>query len=139
MPLPSKARTWIRGIAIFVAVASAIGHGAVFLLESKYTGKAVLAQRVVVDKTADALFGEGGRQVISKPEPLIIDDPKAFLSGTGENGSRLVDENYLKEHNIYPEQLRTVMFTLVLFRVALAISLLVSVLVALALREKKAA
>ena len=139
MPLPSKARTWIRGIAIIVAIASAIGHGVLFVLESNYTGRAVLAQRVVVDKTADALFGDGGRQVISKPEPLINDDPKAFLSGTGEQGSRLVDENYLKAHNIYPEQLRTVMFTLVLFRVALGISLLVSVLVVLALRKKPVA
>ena len=122
--------------AIIVAATSVVGIVGTLIAEGQYAAQAVVAQRVIVDKTASDLFGDGGQQVISQPEPLIIDDPKAFLPGTGEKGARLVDENYLKAHNIYPRQLRTVTFTLGLVRLGSIAALVVSVLVILALRKK---
>lgn len=81
-----------------------------FAVESSYAGRAQLIQRVEKDETADALFGEADPIYIGTPQLLVIDDKKAFLEGSGPEGSKLVDEDYLTRNEIYPLQLKTVEF-----------------------------
>ncbi len=56
-----------------------------------------------------ALLGEIGIPVGS-PQLVILRDENAFLPGKTESGAALVDAGYLKEHKLYPLQLKTVRF-----------------------------
>lgn len=79
-----------------------------FVVESSYRGRAQLVQRVQRDPGAE-LFGDRGTP-LGSPQELIIDDPKAFVEGTGEGGAKLVDDKYLTDHKIYPLQLKSITF-----------------------------
>jgi hypothetical protein len=117
----------LRKLGLIVAVLAAIALLASVPVLSSYESRAVLTQRVQVDDAAASLFGDGHRPVGS-PQELVIDDPKAFVDGKGENGARLVSENYLQEKGIYPLQLRTVQFVGSLTRIGLAVALVVGLL-----------
>lgn len=58
---------------------------------------------------------------------MIIADSKAFLGKRAEEGAELVSEQYLKDHKVYPLQLKTVRYVAGLIRIA---SLVVLVLAA---------
>jgi len=80
------------------------------VIQSDYESRAVLTQRVQVDKAGAALFGDGNTP-IGSPQQMIIDDPKAVIKGTGAaSDPRQVDDGYLQAHNIYPLQLKTVRY-----------------------------
>ena len=70
---------------------------------------AQLIQRVE-PSAVDALFADTTGTPIGSPQMLIINDPAAFIEGQGPEGSRLVNETYLRQNNIYPLQLVTVHF-----------------------------
>jgi hypothetical protein len=105
----SRLRPVFFGLAI-IGVIVLIGS---FVVSSIITQNAVLAQRVEIQETGvAALFGtenEVGKP-IGSPQRLIINDQKAFLEKTGENGLRYVSDKYLKDNNIYPLQALTVEF-----------------------------
>jgi hypothetical protein len=105
----SRLRPLWLGLAIFGVVVFV----ASFVISSVMTQNAVLAQRIEVQETGvAALFGtenEVGKP-IGSPQRLIINDPKAFLEKTGENGLRYVNDKYLQENKIYPLQVLTVEF-----------------------------
>lgn len=107
MPVLPKAGL---GLAILAAVAGI----ATVPVERSYERKAVNIQRVERDASAD-LFGDVGT-LIGSPQKLIIEDPKAFLEGKSPEGARYVSESYLREHKIYPLQLKTVSITASLVR-----------------------
>ncbi len=94
----------IFGVVVFIAS---------FVISSIITQNAVLAQRIEIQEAGvAALFGaenEVGKE-IGSPQRLIINDPKAFLEKTGENGLRYVNDKYLQENKIYPLQVLTVEF-----------------------------
>ncbi|MBZ0214819.1 MAG: hypothetical protein K8H99_13545, partial [Nitrospirae bacterium] len=46
--------------------------------------------------------------LIGPPEKMIIADPKAFLEGTGDDGARLADDDYMQSNGVYPLQLKSV-------------------------------
>jgi hypothetical protein len=79
-----------------------------------------LAIAIMPDPNA-ALFGDGPGTRIGSPLKYAISDPAAFLSGTGSAGERFLNEAYMREHGIYPLQVKTVWF--VQRAVALAASL----------------
>lgn len=82
--------------------------------------KAQLTQRMTpYDADTAALTGDIGTPV-GEPQAMIIDDERAFLKGKGENGARLVDDNYLKAKAIYPLQIKTVDFVAGLVRLGIA-------------------
>jgi hypothetical protein len=96
----------MRKIGIGVAILAVLAMVGAFVTEQSFASRAVLAQRVERDETAE-LFGDAGTP-IGSPQRLIIDDEGAFLPGEGEGGARLVSEKYLTEKGIYPLQLKTV-------------------------------
>ena len=80
------------------------------------SSKAQLTQRMTpYDADTAALTGDAGTTV-GEPQMMIIDDERALLKGKGENGARLVDDNYLRAKGIYPLQVKTVNFTAGLIR-----------------------
>ena len=109
-PLPTKTKKhplWILGALLILLGPFGIGLGTV--LEENYSKKALVVQRVKVDKDAGDLFGgDAAHTPVGSPQELIIEDPKAFLDARGPEGTKLVDEDYLQENKIYPLQLKTV-------------------------------
>lgn len=90
------------------------------ILPRNLASKARLTQRMTpYDADTAALTGEIGTPV-GEPQLMIIDDERAFLKGEGENGARLVDDNYLKAKGIYPLQVKTVNFVAGLARLGTA-------------------
>lgn len=91
--------------ALLLAVMSVLG--------ASFTARgAQLVQRVEVSAdTGASLFGgaETGTP-IGSPQLLIVRDEQAFLPGSGAGGVRLISEGYLREHQIYPLQAKTVWF-----------------------------
>jgi hypothetical protein len=81
-----------------------------FVVSSLLTRGAVLAQRIE-PSVASSLFADGGPGTpIGSPQLVVIRDPVAFLEGTTQDGARFVNEQYLRENNIYPLQVKTVEF-----------------------------
>ncbi len=97
----------VAGLILFVA--GLLGLAASVIVPITYQGRAKLIQRVESSGAADALFDSAGTEVGS-PEMLIIDDPKAFTGAKTESGAEIVSENYLREHSIYPLQMKSVRF-----------------------------
>jgi len=108
-----------------------------FFVENSYAEKAQLIQRVEYDAASASLLGEPG-PLVGSPQRMIIEDPKAFVEGKGPEGSRLVDDKYLREHNVYPLQLKTVTYLAGITRWGCASAIAVAVLlIAWARRRKK--
>jgi hypothetical protein len=82
-----------------------------FAVSSLITQGAVLVQRIEPNEAA-SLFGDSSSPgtSIGSPQIMVIRDEKAFLEGQGENGARFVNDNYLRQNNIYPLQVKTVEF-----------------------------
>ena len=101
--------TKLGKIARVLTVLAGVVFVATFAVDSYFGGKAQLIQRVEKSDSSD-LFGDSGTP-IGSPAMLIIEDPKAFLPEE-KDGAKQVDEKYLKDHKIYPLQLKTIqMFT----------------------------
>lgn len=92
-------------IGILLAILAFI---ATFPVRANYAGRAQLSVRIERNNS-DSLFGSAGTP-LGDAQLYIVDDPKAYLEGEGMNKSKLLDENYLKAHKIYPLQLQTVDF-----------------------------
>jgi hypothetical protein len=91
-----------------VAVLAILAFIATFPIRSNFAGRAKLAQRIE-QSNADSLFDSQGA-ALGEPQLYIIDDPKAYLDGKGDEGQLLLNENYLKQNSIYPLQLQSVDF-----------------------------
>ncbi|MCH7944786.1 MAG: hypothetical protein IIC73_02045 [Armatimonadetes bacterium] len=90
-------------------LASAIAALATYPVIQHYEGKAQLVQLVNPSPGAD-LFGEVG-EFQGSPQQLVANIPEAaILEGVGPSGAILVDAAYLREHGIYPRQLKMVVF-----------------------------
>lgn len=116
----------LRAFAIVVCFVCAVGLIMSIPILRFYQDRSAFVQRTQVDASADALFGDSSGTPLGSPQILIIEDPKAFLPGTGAGGSKLVSENYLTVHKIYPLQLRTVKFYVFYTRIGLLFGLLIS-------------
>lgn len=88
-------------------VALALGT---FIVRQSFASRAELIQRVEVDKVGGELFGISEPTPIGSPQEMIISDPAAFLPDQGQGKVKRVNEAYLREHGIYPLQLKTVDF-----------------------------
>ena len=115
-------------LAKIFAVLAIVLFAATFPIRDSFAGKAKLIQRV--EKPAgDNLFGDSGN-AIGSPQMLIIDDPKAFFGEPKPGEPLTVDEGYLKEHNIYPLQLKTVNFFVDYSRIGCVFTLILSGIIA---------
>jgi hypothetical protein len=87
-----------------------LGFLASAIVPSQMASKGRLIQRIKpYDKDVASLTDEIG-ETIGSPQVMIIDDAKAFLPGSGESGAKLVNDDYLKAHSIYPLQVKTVRY-----------------------------
>jgi hypothetical protein len=110
---------FLRRLFQFLSFVALIGFLFTFVVYHRYASRAQLIQRIEYNETNAALLGEPGPP-IGSPQLMIIDDPKAFLEGTGTGGARLVNDVYLRQQGIYPLQLQTVGFVTGMARLALA-------------------
>lgn len=113
----------MKKFLLVLSVISLLGFVATFPIQSSYHGKAKLIQRIEKSSSAD-LFGDEGTP-IGEPTELIIEDPKAFIGGPDPKGVYQVDEGYLKAHDIYPRQLKTIDFFAGACRVGFALAAVV--------------
>ncbi|NUL83056.1 MAG: hypothetical protein HUU60_10075 [Armatimonadetes bacterium] len=117
----------LRGLFQVVLVASIVVGIGTYPILANYTARAKLIQRVEHDPATARLMGEPGAP-IGSAHLMIIDDPKAFLPEFKEEGSpHYVNEAYLREHDIYPLQLRTVEEIAALLRYGALGGILVSI------------
>ncbi|MCW5938896.1 MAG: hypothetical protein KF884_04855 [Fimbriimonadaceae bacterium] len=62
----------------------------------------------LVRKTSQSeLFGDVG-EPIGSPQVYVVTDPQAVLPGTGADGVKLLDDDYLRKKGSYPLQMQTV-------------------------------
>lgn len=95
-------------LGLVVTVLAVLGLAASWLVPANYATRARLIQRVKPsDPDLAALTGEVGA-FIGPPELMIVEDPKAFLPGAGDEGALLVNDDYLRAHGLYPLQLKSV-------------------------------
>ncbi|MBS1700888.1 MAG: hypothetical protein JST12_04445 [Armatimonadetes bacterium] len=117
-----------------IAILCALGFLATFAVQSSYHGKAKLIQRIEKSASAD-LFGDAGTP-IGEPAEYVIEDPKAFIGGPDDKGVYQVDEGYLKAHQIYPTQLKTIDFFTGAFRVGFGMAGVIAALIAWRMKPK---
>ncbi len=115
---------FLRALSLVVLVLSLLVFLGSFPVESSYSGKAQLIQRVRKDAGSD-LFGDAGTPVGS-PQELIIEDKGAFLPDKSPEGAAMVDEGYLEKNKIYPLQLKTVKYISGMSRLGSGIAFLLS-------------
>lgn len=118
----------ISKILVIVSVVCLVGFIGSLVVEQSYTSRAKTYQLVRKSQEAQ-LFGEVGDK-IGTPQEFIIDDEKAVLPEPLEDGTPALDDGYLKEHNLYPLQLRTVREVAGMSRLAIGAALVVSGLLA---------
>ena len=114
-------------LARVLAVLCAVGLVGTFVRANSLTAKAELTQRIKpYDKDTAALTGDVGTP-IGDSQDMIIDDPAAFLPGKGDKGQRLVNDDYLQQHEIYPLQAKTVNYVAGLAKLGFAGGLVLAV------------
>lgn len=124
----------LNTIGIAVAILSLIALIAAQVIRADYTKRAVVYQRI--EQTEEAkLFGDVGTK-IGSPQAFIIDDPKAILPDTLADGTKLLDENYLRANNIYPLQLKTINETVSMVSLGSALALIAGIATTLFARRK---
>lgn len=127
---------FLRILGIMASVLGVAGLLGSVIARQVYGSRAQLIQRVdPVDPNLAALTGDE-HTPIGEPQILVINDPKAFLESTGPQGSRLVDDAYLKKQGIYPLQLKTVTFVTGLIMMASGISAAIGIGMLLMMRRK---
>lgn len=115
----------LHRLALVVLVLGVVGFVGSFVVPASLASKAELIQRMQpYDALTAELTGESGTP-IGSPQLMVIDDPAAFLPGKGEEGARLVNDDYLKAEGIYPLQVKTIDFVAGLVRLGTGAAALV--------------
>lgn len=110
----------LKFLAVLAAFAGVVGLLGSAIVQQVLRSRSQLVQRITpYDKDTAALTGEPG-DLIGEPQLMVIEDQAAFLPGASEKGTRLADDNYLKSHNVYPLQMKTVDFVGGIVRLASA-------------------
>ncbi|MBS1704762.1 MAG: hypothetical protein JST40_02730 [Armatimonadetes bacterium] len=122
-----RKRRTLNAVAALLAL-FLVGLVVVRVIERSYQNRAVFAQRVQLDRTADDLFGDKNSYIeIGGPEYFVVDDQRAFLDGITTRGARKLDDEYLREHKIYPLQMQSVRFVAKWVNIALGALAFVSI------------
>ena len=106
----------IRRIAGVLAVLALIVCAGSFIVAGVLSNGSSLVQLIQPEDAAVAgLFaeetsGEPAGTRIGSPQVMVIRDQKAFLEGTGTQGERFASQKYLEEKQIYPLQVKTILF-----------------------------
>ena len=106
----------IRTIASLLAVLALVVLIGSFIVASLFSRGAGLVQLIEPgDAAAASLFGdvptgEPAGTKIGTPQMIVIRDQAAFLEGTGAQGERFANMQYLNEKKIYPLQVKTIYF-----------------------------
>ncbi len=106
----------VRGIAGVLAVLALVVCIASFVVAGVLSNGSSLVQLIQPEDAAVAgLFveetpGEPAGTKIGSPQIMVIRDQEAFLEGTGTQGERFVSQKYLEEKQIYPLQVKTIVF-----------------------------
>lgn len=108
-----------------LAITAAIAFVGVWVIGAILASRAQLAQRIEPHEPAMAILLAEPGVPIGEPQQYIVFDDKAFLEGTAQGGSRLLNEKYLRETNQYPWQLKTVEFLRNLVAIATGVAAVV--------------
>ena len=127
----------LRTIAKAVAIVAAAILITTFPIEASFVARAQRVQRVLPSEQSE-LFGETGEN-IGTPQRVVIDDPKAFMTGDLADGTKRVNETYLQDNRIYPLQLQTVVAVLNYVRIGALTATLISMIAVVRTRQKGAA
>jgi hypothetical protein len=106
----------IRGVAGVLAVLALLVCAGSFIVAAVFSSGSSLVQLIqpedaaVAGLFADQSSSEPAGTKIGSPQVMVIRDPKAFLEGTGTRGERFVSQKYLDEKQIYPLQVKTILF-----------------------------
>jgi hypothetical protein len=106
----------IRGVAGVLAVLAVLVCAGSFIVAAVFSSGSSLVQLIQPEDAAVAgLFaeetsGEPAGTRIGSPQVMVIRDQQAFLEGTGTRGERFVSQKYLDEKQIYPLQVKTILF-----------------------------
>ena len=137
MKMKMNCTSCIKKISMMMAALAVLGLFAAAIYQSNQESQATLIQRVKpYDKDTAELLGEVGTP-IGSPQKMIVSDQKAFLPGKGEQGQRFVSDDYLKAHDIYPMQAKTVGYVGGLVKLGLAGVALVGLLAAWMLSRRE--
>lgn len=118
--LGMKCTSCMKKVSQMLATVSVLLLVATAIYQSNLESNAILVQRVKPHDQATAdLLGEVGTP-IGSPQRMIVSDQRAFLPGKGEQGERFVNDDYLKEHDVYPLQAKTVGYVGGLVKLGLA-------------------
>lgn len=105
-----------------------------FVTDFQFRSQAKMGQ-IIAKTSSDDLFGGGGTP-IGAPTEYVISDPKAW-GPPDEKGIATIDDAYLKANNIYPTQLKTLVFKSNIAKIAgLGLDFLGTVLLILSVRRK---
>jgi hypothetical protein len=106
----------VRDIAGVLAVLALVVCIASFVVAGVLSNGSSLVQLIQPEDAAVAgLFaeeasGEPTGTKLGSPQVMVIRDQQAFLEGTGAQGERFVSQKYLDEKQIYPLQVKTILF-----------------------------
>lgn len=106
----------VRGIAGVLAVLALVVCAGSFVVAGVLSNGSSLVQLIQPEDAAVAgLFAqetssEPAGTKIGSPQVMVIRDQKAFLEGIGTQGERFVSQKYLEEKQIYPLQVKTILF-----------------------------
>jgi hypothetical protein len=106
----------IHRIAGFLSVLALVVLLGSFIVASLFSSGAQLVQLIEPgDAAVASLFGDAQTDEpvgtkIGTPQLIVIRDQSAFLEGTGAQGERFANMQYLNENKIYPVQVKTIDF-----------------------------
>jgi hypothetical protein len=106
----------IHGIAGVLAILALVVCAGSFIVAGVLSNGSSLVQLIQPEDAAVAgLFaeetsGEPAGTKLGSPQVMVIRDSEAFLEGTGTQGERFVSQKYLDEKQIYPLQVKTILF-----------------------------
>lgn len=118
----------------FLLVLIAASFAATFPVEGNYRSKSDMYQLVEPSNEA-ALFGEIGEK-IGSPQMYVVFDQKAVLPSPEGEQTKFLNNTYLKQHGLYPLQMKTVSYLVGIVRIALGIAFLLALALLLMLRAR---
>ena len=115
MSLKVSRRKVLSALSIVVLLVGVV-FAVLIPLSITFGNKAKMIQRVERLSSSE-LFGDEGAN-IGAATLLIIEDSNAFIGGPDSRNVYKVDENYLKTHNIYPVQQKTIKLVTIMLEIA---------------------
>ncbi len=106
----------VHGVSGVLAILALVVCAGSFVVAAALSNGSSLVQLIqpedaaVASLFAEETSGAPAGTKIGSPQIMVIRDQEAFLEGTGTQGERFVSQKYLDEKQIYPLQVKTILF-----------------------------